>query len=36
MLSFGSEFVKVAIIAPRDEARSRDDDRFKLASNEFR
>ena len=36
MLSSGSEFVNVAIIAQRDVARSRDDDRFKLASNEFR
>jgi hypothetical protein len=26
----------VAIIAPRDEARSQDDDRFNLASNELR
>jgi hypothetical protein len=36
IFSSGSEFVNVAIIAPRDEARSRDDDRFEFASNKFR
>jgi len=36
MVSSGSEFVNVAIIAPRDVARSQDDDRFEFASNKFR
>ena len=35
-MSSGSEFINVAIIAPRDEARSQDDDRFEFASNKFR
>ena len=36
MLRSGSEFVNVAIIAPRDVARSQDNDRFEFASNKFR
>jgi len=36
MLSSGSEFVNVAIIALRDVARSQDDDRFKFASTKIR
>ena len=36
VVSSGSKSVNVAIIAPRDEARSQDDDRFEFASNKFR